>query len=272
MYIHDSHVHTKYSFDGARDCSGEIDTIIETAIARGIDEISLCDHCDIDDILDGIYPPFEADTIKADIMRAKEKYTGKIRINYGVELGQAHARPTEAKALMEKQGFDFIIGSLHNLRGYIDFHFIKFDQLCDEHISYLMHRTLSELSELADFACFSTLAHITYIQRYLALAGKPFDHTAYYNEFEALFKKLIATGTSLEVNTSGLRRGSITMPGRELLSMYRECGGELITLGSDAHTDKDVGKGIEEAAAMLRELGFKSQTVVRNGTLTQIEL
>ena len=57
MYIHDSHVHTKYSFDGATDGSGEIDTIIETAIARGVNEISLTDHCDIDDILDGIYLP-----------------------------------------------------------------------------------------------------------------------------------------------------------------------------------------------------------------------
>lgn len=272
MYIHDSHVHTKYSFDVEKDINGEIDTIIETAIARGVNEISLCDHCDIDDILDGIYPPFEADIIKADILRAKEKYAGKIRINYGVELGQAHARRAEAMALMEKQGFDFIIGSLHNLRGYIDFHFIKFDQLCDEHINYLMVRTLSELEELVDFACFSTLAHITYIQRYLALAGKPFDHTKYADSYERLFKKLIATSTSLEVNTSGLRRNSITMPGRELLYMYRECGGELITLGSDAHSAVDVGKGIEEAAVMLRELGFKSQCVVRDGKLTQIEL
>lgn len=272
MYIHDSHVHTKYSFDGPKDTMGEVDTIIETAIARGVNEISLCDHCDIDDILDGIYPPFEADVIKTDILRAKEKYKGKIQINYGVELGQAHARREEATALMEKQSFDFIIGSLHNLRGYPDFAFLKMDLMCDEHIEYLMRRTISELSELVDFSCFATLAHITYIQRYLTMCERPFDHKKYADDFELLFKKMISTGTALEINTSGLRKNSITMPGYELCALYRECGGELITLGSDSHGAADVACGIEEAAAELRALGFKSQTVVRGEKLTQIEL
>ncbi len=272
MYIHDSHVHTKYSFDGPNDINGEIDTIIETAIARSVNEISLCDHCDIDDILDGIYPPFEADIIKTDILRAKEKYKGKIQINYGVELGQAHTRRDEAEALIKKQGFDFIIGSLHNLRGYPDFAFLKMDIMCDEQIEYLIKRTLSELSELVDFGCFGALAHITYIQRYLTLCGKTFDHTKYADDFEALFKKLISSGTALEINTSGLRKNSITMPGYELCAMYKECGGELVTIGSDSHGADSVACGIQEAAAELRKLGFKSQTVVRNGKLTQIEL
>lgn len=272
MYIHDSHIHSKYSFDGATDGSGEIDTIVETAISRGVDEISITDHCDIDDILDGIYPEFPADTIKADIYRAKEKYKGKIRINYAVELGQAHARREEAMELMKKQDFEFIIGSLHNLRGYPDFHFMKFDLMCDEHIEYCIKRTLSELYELVDFACFSTLAHITYIQRYLTLGGKPFDHMKYYDEFAKLFATLIETGTALEINTSGLRRNSITMPGYELCALYRELGGEKITIGSDAHSARDVGAGIEEAAAALRDLGFRSQCVVRDGRISEIEL
>lgn len=272
MYIHDSHVHTKYSFDGARDGSGEIDVIIETAISRGVNEISLCDHCDIDDILDGIYPEYPAEEIKADVLRAKEKHKGKIQINYGVELGQAHVRPVEARELLDKYGFDFVIGSLHNLRGYPDFHFLKLSEMCGEHIEYLMTRTFSELRELVDFGCFSTLAHITYIQRYLALAGKDFDYRKYRDEYESLFRALITTGTALEVNTSGLRRGSITMPGYELCGMYRELGGEFITLGSDAHTARDVSLGIEEAAAALRDIGFRSQTVVRGGVLAQVEL
>lgn len=272
MYIHDSHVHTKYSFDGARDGSGEIDAIIDTAIARGVDEISLTDHCDIDNILDGIYPEYPADAIKADIARAKEKYKGKIRINYGIELGEAHARPAEARELLSKYGFDFIIGSLHNLRAYPDFHFLKFDSMTDEHIDYCIRRNLDELYELACFGGISTLAHITYIQRYLALAGRSFDHTGYSDSFERLFRRLTETGTALEINTSGLRRNSITMPGYELLAMYREMGGELITLGSDAHTARDVSLGIEEAAAELRRMGFRSQVVVRDGVLSQIEL
>lgn len=272
MYIHDSHVHTKYSFDGAADGSGEIDTIIETAIERGVDEISLTDHCDIDNILDGIYPEYPADVIKTEVTRAKEKYAGKIRINYGIELGEAHARPAEARELLDKYGFDFVIGSLHNLRAYPDFYLLKFDSMTDEHIDYCIKRNLDELYELAGFGGISTLAHITYIQRYLTLSGKSFDHTKYEDSFERLFKRLIETGIALEINTSGLRRNSITMPGYELLAMYRELGGEFITFGSDAHTARDVALGIEEAANELRRMGFRYQTVVRGGVLSQIEL
>ncbi len=272
MYIHDSHIHSKYSFDGARDGSGEIDVIAEAAIARGINEISITDHCDIDNILDGIYPEFPAQTIKEDVLRAKEKYKGKIQINYAVELGQAHTRKAEAEKLVEGQEFEFVIGSLHNLCGYPDFYFIKFEHMCDEHIEYLIKRSLSELRELAELPYFSTLAHITYIQRYLTAAGKPFDCSKYRDEFEKLLRRLIETGTALEVNTSGLRRNSITMPGYELCAMYRELGGELITIGSDAHSANDVGSGILEAGEVLRSLGFKSQVVVRGGTLSQVEL
>ncbi len=272
MYIHDSHIHTKYSFDVEKDGSGDIDRIVESAIARGINEISLCDHCDIDGILDGIYPPFDADGARNDIFKAKEKYAGKIQINYGVELGQAHVRPKETAELLDKYGYDFIIGSLHNMRDYPDFYFLKYEMMTPEFIDYLVKRNIKELCEIVELGMFSTLAHITYIQRYLTRSGVKFDFKPYYDDLSVLFNKLILSGKALEVNTSGLRRGDITMPGRELITLYRECGGELITIGSDAHTADDVGKGIEEAAAMLRELGFKSQTVVRSGKLTQIEL
>lgn len=268
MYIHDSHIHTKYSFDS----EAEIADIVECALARGVNEISLCDHYDIDNDIDGIYPKFDIDGAKAYILEAKEKYADKIRINYGVELGQAHARPTEAKAALSKMGCDFVIGSLHNLRAYPDFALLQLNRMPAMQIEYLMRRMVCETEEIVDFGDFSTLAHITYIQRYLTLAQRPFDYTAYADDFERIFGKLIAKNIALEINTSGLRRNSITMPGYELAAMYKECGGELITFGSDSHFAEDVGKGIEEAASALRELGFKSQCVVRDGKLTQIEL
>ncbi len=268
MYIHDSHIHTKFSFDSDSDISD----IAEVAIARGISEISLCDHCDIDNDLAGIYPKFKADDARVEILAAKEKYAGRLRINYGVELGEAHACPKESRELMERMGYDFVIGSLHNLRGYPDFSLLKYEHMSVEQRTYLMRRMLSETEEIVDFGGFSTLAHITYIQRYLTLSGVPFEYEAYKDDFARIFGKLIASGIALEINTSGLRRNSITMPSYELAALYKECGGELITFGSDAHLAQDIGKGIEEAAAALRSLGFKSQCVVRGGRLTQIEL
>lgn len=272
MYIHDSHIHSEFSFDGSKDGTGTIDYIAKTAIEKGLAEISVCDHCDIDDILEGIYPPYNAEGIKSAVLKAKEKYDGKIRINYGVELGQPHTRVAEVKKLLENYNFDFIIGSLHNLRGYPDFAFLRYDIMDRQMIEYIVRRNLSELLELVTLGGFTTLAHITYMKRYLINDGVIFDYKPYYSELEAIFKKIIEKGIALEVNTSGLRRGSTTLPDPEICAFYREVGGELITLGSDAHLAKDIGDGIEESAAFLRDLGFKSQVVIRDGKPTQIEL
>ena len=102
MYIHDSHIHTEFSHDTAYDGTAALDLTVRTAIEKGLNEISICDHCDIDDILDGIYPEFPADDIKNAVITAREQYGDKIRINFGVELGQPHARQKESRELIEK--------------------------------------------------------------------------------------------------------------------------------------------------------------------------
>ena len=43
-----------------------------------------------------------------------------------------------------------------------------------------------------------------------------------------------------------------------MLTRYRELGGELITVGSDSHSPKTMGNGIEQAMNRLRELGFRN--------------
>ena len=250
----DMHVHSKYSFDGARDGSGEPDALAEAAIARGLREIAVCDHCDIDDILDGIYPPYPRREIADSICAAKEKYAGRLKIDYGIELGQPHARPDEARALIRECGFDFVLGSLHNLRGYPDFAFLKYEEMTPEHIDLLVRRAISEQCEIARFEGINALAHITYIGRYLARSGVKFDFMQYEERWRELFHILIENGIALEVNTSGLRRGDITMPGEELISLYFDCGGELLTLGSDAHTARDVGADLSRADDMIGEI------------------
>ena len=42
-----------------------------------------------------------------------------------------------------------------------------------------------------------------------------------------------------------------------LLTRYRELGGEILTLGSDAHRPQFIGAGFQEAAQMLQHLGYR---------------
>jgi histidinol-phosphatase (PHP family) len=251
VYIHDAHIHSKYSFDGDKKGGGEIDIIAETAIERHIDEISICDHCDIDGVLEGIYPPYPKNEIAEAISAAKEKYSGRLKINYGIELGQPHTREREARKLLDECTFDFVLGSLHNLSGYPDFCFLKYEKMQPSHIDLLVKRSISEQCEIACFPGISSLAHITYIGRYLNQSGINYDFMRYEDDWRKLFHILIENGIALEINTSGLRRGSITMPGRELIALYKDCGGKKFTLGSDAHTACDIGANFDEAFELI---------------------
>ena len=52
-------------------------------------------------------------------------------------------------------------------------------------------------------------------------------------------------GCGIELNTN---RGNAPLPGEKWLRIYRELGGEIITLGSDAHRPRHIGCAIRGAA------------------------
>ena len=251
----DLHVHTKFSFDGAADGSGEPEAVADAAIAAGLRAIALTDHCDIDDVLDGIYPPYPAGAIHSAVERLKADFSGRLKILRGIELGEPHARPDEAKKLLSEQNFDFVIGSLHNLRGYPDFYFLRFERMEEMQLVHIARRMINELREIVEFEYNSrhidSLAHITYMSRYLDECGVEFDLTRFDTEWRGLFRTMIDCGVALEINTSGLRKGGKLMPDAPLVSLYADTGGRLFTLGSDAHTARDVGKNLLDAAKLI---------------------
>ena len=53
------------------------------------------------------------------------------------------------------------------------------------------------------------------------------------------------------------------------MKWYREEGGTIVTVGSDAHRRQDVGKGIQEAEKLLQELGFPYISRFRERKLLQ---
>ena len=269
MYIFDSHTHSKYSFDGCM----EIDEMCRIAIERELKMLTITDHYDIDGILYGYYPPYYADDAYNDIMAAKDKYSGKLDVVYGIELGQAHVMPLEAAEFIKKYNFEFIIGSFHNMRDIPDFSFMRFDVMPIEYCEYLWLRYLGEMHEMLDFDGIHTVAHLTYPIRYMKKFGKYLDVTKYYDNITAIYKKIIEKGLCLEINTSGLRQDmGVTMPDYDLVKLYRDCGGELITVGSDAHEPQDIGMNISDVYTMAKDIGFKYITVYSSGKPQMIKL
>lgn len=274
MILCDFHCHTYYSFDGAEDSS--VDALCRRALEIGLTDLCITDHCDVNGEAEGIYTHYDADKAWADMTAAQEKYRGRLNLVRGIELGNATQYPAVADALLKAHPYEFIIGSLHNLDGVPDFSCIKYEHLSDRHISNLFDRAMDETAEMLSYPMpegavgFSTLGHLTYVHRYVTWAGRQFDFKPHYERIERVYKLLMEKDIALELNVSTLWRGlGIGMPTLELLKFYYDCGGRLVTVGSDAHCPANLGRCIRQGYALLNAAGLHKVTVVRNGERVQ---
>ena len=82
---------------------------------------------------------------------------------------------------------------------------------------------------------------------------------------ETILKKLIDKGKGIEINTAGLRYGmGAPNPDLPVLKLYHDLGGEIITVGSDAHKPEDVAVYHKQAYQNLNEAGFRYYTIFKN--------
>jgi histidinol-phosphatase (PHP family) len=201
-----------------------------------------------------------------------------VNLTYGIEIGQYNQVPEEAEELLKKHDYDFVIGSIHNVRGAVDFYYWDFKSLFasmqHSYVGYMFERYCNELCEVVDgFDKVDTVAHLTYIYRYCALSGNHYDFLKHADCAERLFKKMIAKDIALEVNVSTLWKGlGFAMPDREFLTLYKECGGRLITVGTDSHSPEHIGECVEAGFDLLRSVDLRDILVVRNGEKTVVKI
>ena len=263
----DLHMHTCYSHDAAPHST--VIALCEQAIALGLPCIAVTDHYDLNHEL--AVPPtrsLQRRKIYEDVLAAREIYGDKLTLLHGIELGQAILFPDRAPALIAELPYDIVLGSLHNLHHKTGFSHIDFTPVPQEECNALFSEVLTRTVELLDLNTIHVVAHLTSMHRYLHRIGRELDFPAFFDQMEVLFKKMIAQNVALEINTSTVREG-ITMPTREILAFYRDCGGKLLTIGSDTHKPESMAKGFKEAAEMIASCGYTSLDVpTANGVLS----
>ena len=248
----DLHTHCTLSFDG----KSSADDMVRRAVELGIKHYALTDHVDLGDFAD---PDFDLEATvngaRETIPALQKKFAGITDLLYGVELGQATQDYETAERLLRENGYDFVLGSTHNIRGHKDFYFIDFSQTDPLPI---LSAYFDETAELAEWGKFDSLAHLTYPLRYIAgeYGIKP-DMSIFAPAIDRILQTLVRKNIALEINTSGLRQKiGVTMPDADIVKRYRELGGKLITIGSDAHCTDDLGKGIAEGIKLAKDIGF----------------
>jgi len=101
------------------------------------------------------------------------------------------------------------------------------------------------------------LGHLDIVQRYAFETGKVYDLEDYKDYIYDILKIIISRGKGIEINTSGLLSNNLLFPKLEILQMYKDLKGEILTVGSDAHSRNRVGEKISYVYDTLKNIGFK---------------
>lgn len=260
----DCHTHTANSPDGF----DSPEQLAKRAAELGFSVLSITEHCESNRLLGRENYSFQLDeehfynnldlfnrSMEDNISLINSFPDTSLTIVNGIELGQATHDFKSAEIIADDERLDFIIGSVHELPVRPDFAFLDYSK---ENIKELLNEYFEEIYKLCKWGKFDVLGHLTYPLRYIeGEAGIKTDITEYYDIIVKCFKELIAKDKGIEINSSGLRQMyKKTFPDFDLLKLYKECGGRIITAGSDSHCTEDLGKGINEALKLASEAGF----------------
>lgn len=261
----DMHMHTWFSTDSEacpRDMADE-------AVRKGLKTICFTDHFDKDDLEWGEEGIFDVEAYFVEMQKLQEEYAGKLNIRIGIELGLRTYLKDYYEELTKKYPFDFVIGSVHNVpykkdaEGNILYTDPAAEKLFTDRTDKEAYRLMMEttLENVRTSDCFQTLGHLDYVVRYGKSREKEYSYTDYADIIDEILKLLIEKEKGLEVNSAGLKYGlPFAHPHPDVLKRYRELGGEIITIGADAHKPEHIAYDFAKAEEILKSCGFKYYT------------
>ena len=255
----DQHMHCNFSGDS--DALPE--DMIKAGIAHGLSGICFTDHLDYD------YPEepniflLDFDNYFKVLPDLRKKYADKISVNIGIELGLQPQAAGQNLAVAEKYPFDFIIGSSHVVN-HMDPYYPEFFAGRDEDAAYMEYFE-SVLENINSDVDFDVYGHIDYVVRYGPNKNAFYTYEKFKDIIDEILTQLISKGKGIEVNTGGFKYGlGHPNPTEDIIKRYRELGGEIITMGADAHVPEYVAYEFDKAAHIIKNCGFKYYTVFKN--------
>ncbi len=270
----DYHLHTEFSDDSKESMEKQV----KRAIELGFDEICFTDHVDYGikkDWEEGEIQWRRGDGLSTDsvdleplanvdypryfekLKQMRQQYGSQIVIRQGLEFGVQTVTIDSFQKLYERyrNELDFTLLSMHQ----IDNRELGMTQ------DYQRGKTQQEYNEgyyneiyevQKRFSNYCVLAHLDLMVRYDLQGIYPFEKVE--DKIAEILKLAIRDGKGIEINTSSWHYGlKDTMPSRKILKLYKDLGGTIVTIGSDAHTVKYLGDHIRDAQEILKnEIGI----------------
>ena len=264
--LSDMHTHNKNSHDA----SCEIRPMLEKAIERNMRYMAVTDHCDIflcedDRTLDMCSHIVTAAKESDELNRELGDKCYALR---GVELGDGIWHPDICQKVIDLMDYDVIIGAVHAVKctetdGQVGmkraFSQIKYNQISKENLDELLSSYCDDLLYMVETQDIDIMAHLICPTSYPFVRHNIFvDMLPYKAKIEKVLRAIIRKGIAFEVNGALFREIDGRQPNLFVLEMFRDLGGHLITVSTDAHTPGGVGNGLAERVEWLKEMGFNN--------------
>lgn len=268
MYLADYHTHSRCSMD----CEELLEREAEQAASLGLRELCTTDHWDLLDEDGGQGQTLDWTPVLEQYRRVSARLPQGLKLRLGIEAGGIPEDPDLAERVLAAAPVDFVIGSVHNLSsgaGGRDLCFL--DYAGRENCLRVLDDYLDSLERTARLpACYDVLGHVLYPLRYMdGSPGAPADLSDRWERLREVLSAAVEAGRGIEVNTC---RGRTLEQWSPVLRLYRDCGGEIVTVGSDAHAARDIGRGVAQAQELLKQAGFRYQAVYSRRTPQFIRL
>lgn len=253
MFLADSHTHSICSPDGVVTMT----EMAKGALKAGMSSLCITDHCDFLS-LDGTERTidFHWQPILKQYKEMQSLWGSQIDLPLGLEFGMSFLDPKAAKAVLALPQLDFVIGAVHNLSeeaGGKDFYCLSYET--EAACYWALDNYFTSMERLAEGDFYDVLGHIIYPLRYMnGTYEKPITLWNYTDQIRGILKRAVESGRGMEVNTW---KGKTIKEWIPVLKLFKECGGEIITVGSDAHDPEPIGRGIKDVYAILSDLGFR---------------
>lgn len=219
-YLADTHMHSIYSYDGQM-C---MEDMIKRGMELGLKYMAFTEHLELGQIT--IKQFLNRYKVYSDeIDRLQERYPN-MKLIKGLEFTNPEKYPKELE-IVNGLDIDYIIGSNHEL-----------PKQYDEREILEYYKKILKIVKLQGI---DSLGHMDYIRR------KYDDSIVPEDLIREIYSYLIENGITLEINSSARRRkGLDSFPSNRKLALYKEMGGDRVTIGSDAHRLNEIYDSIED--------------------------
>jgi histidinol-phosphatase (PHP family) len=260
--ILDYHTHSEFSVDA----EGSLVDLVAVARDSGIAQIAITEHVDFvdGDSSTGFFRPAE---YLCAINAARRAVGAGIDVIAGMELGIEPLAIVRSLAVADEPFYgslDFVIGSVHQVAGMFpeDHYFDSRDRRA-AYADYFadVQKAVESIrgSHLVD-----VIGHIDIVKRHAPDSYRHGWLNEVREELLVLLKTIIDEGIGIEINVSGLRQApKEQFPSLDVLRLYRELGGEILTIGSDSHTAGTLRNSVPHiviAQELARTAGFRYLT------------